>query len=388
MKPYLLILCLLSVIIDTKLTYLIVFIVLLFNAPKVLIKARKGSFHNKEAVFVFFLPFLVFLSWLYGGLVGLLNGNEPAYVLSNFFGLAVYLLFYTFWVASYKEQDLSEVYNWLSLLVVVLILFNVYLFFAKGFTVGEGDSLSSGRIYMTSTMMYLYVPIALILFKVRYGYSYIKGSNTKLVFYFSIISFCFIVPALSKGFILLYAVALLAFLSSFYFRKVGVSGVLFNVSLLFMIFMCVFSFFQSQYLEVLQATFGSSNASNNLRNEQFHYLVNELTIHGSGLGATLESGYKRDETGYGFELTYINLVHKLGVFALFIFLTQFYTVLKGVQYLFSGDKLFGVLVLSAMAYLIPGAANPMLLSPNFVAIHCLVLALIFNRVNKKPLIGR
>ena len=42
-------------------------------------------------------------------------------------------------------------------------------------------------------------------------------------------------------------------------------------------------------------------------------------LFGQWLGATLNSGYSRDigGLGYGFELTYENLIHKLGVVSVF-----------------------------------------------------------------------
>ena len=51
----------------------------------------------------------------------------------------------------------------------------------------------------------------------------------------------------------------------------------------------------------------------NIRTERASFLIREFSPFGNGLGSSLESGYARDNTGYGFELTYLNIIHKLHV---------------------------------------------------------------------------
>ena len=65
----------------------------------------------------------------------------------------------------------------------------------------------------------------------------------------------------------------------------------------------------------------------NIRTERASFLIREFSPFGNGLGSSLESGYARDNTGYGFELTYLNIIHKLGVFSMALFLYYLSTII-------------------------------------------------------------
>lgn len=133
--------------------------------------------------------------------------------------------------------------------------------------------------------------------------------------------------------------------------------------------------------EVVLFSFSSGEGSNSVRSEQFDYLVSEWNFTGAGLGSSLDSGYKRDETGYGFELTYVNLVNKLGVFSLPLFLSYASTIFYGLKFFFlDGKRVAGAWVLGSMAFLIPGAGNPLLLAPVFVFMHFLAIMLIISEL--------
>jgi hypothetical protein len=92
------------------------------------------------------------------------------------------------------------------------------------------------------------------------------------------------------------------------------------------------------------------------------------------MGASLHSGYKRDDMGYSFELNFENLIHKIGIFSIFIFGGYILTLVNIIKcYLKRKDLTFFALNIGLMLYLIPAYGNPILFSPTVVIIHCLVL---------------
>lgn len=69
-------------------------------------------------------------------------------------------------------------------------------------------------------------------------------------------------------------------------------------------------FFASK--EYILFTSGFNIFSDSIRVAQAGYLLNESSLLGQGLGSPLLSGYTRRTQSYGFELSYINLIHKFG----------------------------------------------------------------------------
>ena len=135
---------------------------------------------------------------------------------------------------------------------------------------------------------------------------------------------------------------------------------------------------------VIAFSFSSGESSNSTRSEQFGYLVSEWSFSGAGLGSSLQSGYQRDETGYGFELTYINLVNKLGVLTIPLFLSYVSVLFYGIKFFFFEGRLFtGAWILGLMAFLIPGAGNPLLLAPVFVFMHFIAIMLVIIELSSQ-----
>jgi hypothetical protein len=121
-----------------------------------------------------------------------------------------------------------------------------------------------------------------------------------------------------------------------------------------------------------------------VRDEQFGLIVNEFTFHGSGLGAILSSGYVRSiEAPYGFELTFLNLFHKIGFMILPLLISYILPLIYGLCFIIKRNhsSVIGAFLIGAMSFIIPGYANPMLLASNFVMIHILCLYIIYNKNN-------
>jgi hypothetical protein len=134
-----------------------------------------------------------------------------------------------------------------------------------------------------------------------------------------------------------------------------------------------------ELIELLLNSFSGEEASNSIRSEQFDKLVSDFTLLGSGLGSKLSSGYQRDVSGYGFELTFLNLIHKLGVFVIPIFLSYALTISVSIFRIYRKFQVLeSFFVLGCMVYLIPGSGNPLLLSPQAVILHCMAMYIIIS----------
>lgn len=375
-------LSLIGALLDTKVSYLLLFMWLVLFCRTIFLSNINLTFKNREAIFLYFLPFLICLSWSYGVVVGVINGNDSVYIVSNFFGLLCYVSFFIFVCKPVTKESVLKVIIFCSIFVVLDIFINTYLFFTSGFSVAKGESLSAGRVYMTSSAI-IFVPVlAMLLFNYKLIFKR-PVSKTLPVITFIFLSIVFIIPAMSKGFILIYLFIVAFWVISKIIRlKYTVSRLISSLCVCVSLFLALLMFLQSEYIELLYHTFGGDNPSNKIRNQQFSFLIEETDAFGSGLGAVLESGYKRDDTGYGFELSFVNLLHKLGVMTLPLFVSYIYVIIQGVVYILKGKKELGVMVLACMSFIIPGAANPMLISPTFVIIHSLIMALIFSEKNK------
>ncbi|MNP29767.1 hypothetical protein D3C76_1228050 [compost metagenome] len=189
---------------------------------------------------------------------------------------------------------------------------------------------------------------------------------------------------MSKGFILVFLLMFaLVFLEGYFsvLRSLTIGKNLLVLTFLVLIVGVLLLLFTDVY-NVILFSFSSGEGSNSIRNEQFGYLVSEWSFSGAGLGSSLVSGYQRDETGYGFELTYINLINKLGLLSIPLFLSYASTVFFGFKFFFfDGKRVTGAWVLGLMAFLIPGAGNPLLLAPVFVFMHFIAIILIIAELS-------
>ena len=109
-------------------------------------------------------------------------------------------------------------------------------------------------------------------------------------------------------------------------------------------------------------------------------LIEDFTMFGKGLGAVVPN-YSRDILGYGFELSYHNIVHKFGIISLFIFASFLTPVFYSLYKIFTrSSKIYSYLPLVFMLYLLPSWGNPTIFAPVSVILHCLTLY--FIRLDK------
>ena len=111
---------------------------------------------------------------------------------------------------------------------------------------------------------------------------------------------------------------------------------------------------------------------NAVRFEQFDKLIEDITWMGRGFGAPLSSGYARSaQFPYGFELSFVNIVHKLGVLSLLYFAFLVYSGFA--VWLSKAANAERYACLALLAYLFPSIGNPIVFAVECVFLHALAL---------------
>jgi len=352
-----------------------------------IINFRFSINHSKKIFFL--LPFFVFLSWLYGILIALISDNKIEYIFSNFLGLLFYLAFYGLLASNFPIKKLLNI---ILVVACFYFLYGGYLLFESviygSYLISAAVSVSDYRVIYMAQTLYL-VPfinvgllrIAGILKNNDFYYPEIylpKWSTSTLFISLSVIVFIFL--SMSKAFIGI--VIVLIGLAVFLIVLKNFSDVKFR-PIIFLLLICTFIFYfiSSSEFEILLFSFSNNESSNMVREDQFGAIINEFTFYGAGLGAVLNSGYVRSsEAPYGFELTFLNLIHKLGFMVIPLFISYFIPLFYGLKLIIlkKGSPVIGAFLIGAMSFIIPGYANPMLLASNFVMIHIICLYILYE----------
>lgn len=366
--------------------YYVIFIIFLFYSLAVLaIKNFRFSFGRIEDYIA--LSFLIV--WLYGFCVGLYRGNEISFVISNFAGMVCYLTYFLFVITKINTYLLlrvillsSVIVSFLSIIVLILYhlgLYNEYTILFLGDGIDYTSTLEQIRCrFGTLALAYsLMATSLLVLISNNLKERDIIGikNKRKALFYFLLSVIVLFFVSASKGFVLGAIFVLFSIPSLIYFKhiihaKISISLFLF----LFVSFFLIYLLVKFDYYSIIEKMFSEEDNNNIVRYEQFYSIVNDITFWGRGLGATI-SGVVRDlEKPYGFELVYVNLIHKFGIFSLFLFSGWIYMFKCLFIFLYQGKyPLYTSVAIGSLGYLFPAIGNPLLMAPSLVILNCFTL---------------
>jgi hypothetical protein len=124
--------------------------------------------------------------------------------------------------------------------------------------------------------------------------------------------------------------------------------------------------------------FSADDVSNAVRYSQLNDLIDDIVPLGKGLGAEVPGNIRDDERPYGFELSYVNLIHKLGIVSLFTIFAYFFSFYKAIAALrnINVDRRYAAVSLGGLCYLFPAIGNPIIAEPQLILMHCICLYLI------------
>jgi hypothetical protein len=333
-------------------------------------------------------PALLFLIWIYGVLVGFYNGNPLINIIRNFAGMAVYLSFYLFLFSKLSKREILQLLIWGAIANLGIAMYYGILFWSQNsiLTALSEIVLNQGveRTYYSAGIATLLVPVSIYVFS-RWpgsGISNMADGDEPIdmipsfwMVFLSILAIVFL--TFSKGFIAAIAIVFVIAAGSALLQFLIWRSDPKNVSYLGLVLVAFIAFFFSVYWDLVMFMFSGAEVSNSMRDEQRLYLLNEVTWLGRGMGAVLQSGYTRDALGYGFELNFENLVHKIGIFSSFVFLSYLLVFYRAFINIWKKQEVvYSAAALGAMLYIVPSYGNPGLFSPLAVVLHCTALYLV------------
>lgn len=348
------------------------------------------------------IPLMFVIAWGYGVCVGLANGNDKEFIFRNFAGMVVYLSYYVLLFSRVSKEKIFKITCVaacvvlistiiLQILTIASIVDNSIVTDIFG-TVKGGSSTGQSRLFFVGQLT-IFVLVSLIMVRIldpaRYRASFNTDALCSSHFQFRSLLWSvvvlvvalyavIIIPA-SKGYVLALIVLLVVLVTIFYLPKVF-SG-RFKITHIFfslLVAVGIYIMITTGYATIAQVIFDSEDISNAARYEQFYYIMDDMTLLGNGLGAVLPGSYSRSsEFAYGFELTYVNLFHKLGIVAIPLFLIYIYMFIIIIKGFNRKDTkiIYPAASLGAMIYLFPSIGNPMLFAPQLVLLHCIALLL-------------
>lgn len=372
---------------ETTYQYLIILIytilalsILIFNCNNVI--GKKLSVR-----FIDFIPLIFICVWIYGVFVGLLRDIPNKYVFRNFAGMFVYSIYYIFVQQKLSFEIIKKVCLFTSFLGIPIIFYYVYSNLSSGvlanFIIGE-------RMIFCGLQLIIFIPFCIALgqffFPINTRDTKVFKSKFIILLVGVVTFFTSVIMSFSKGMILSSIAIVSIIIITKALKSLNVKTVLYIGFFLLIISGILY------YLDIfklLGELFSGQEVSNATRNEQFNYIISDLTLWGRGLGAGLSnSNYIRaNDAPYAFELTYLNLIHKFGVISVPLFFSYIYTFLLIIRVLGKSQKknFASLLCLGLMVYVFPSIGNPFLFSPLCVTLHCLTLIILRKELYEKKM---
>ena len=360
-------------------SYILYFFLLLFLA---LMQVVKPIFtRTKIYQIVDWIPYVFLLTWLYGGILGLVLENDFLFIVRNFAGMIFYSFYYILLLMKIRKSSLVKVILFSGLFYsigsIAIFLFYIPSVDIIQFGIGRQRLLSSVGAIVA-------FPLLSIILANVLDQNLNSNSDEKLRNWFKILFskpispfvlifllFTTIILPLGKGnalgFLFIIGVLLLNKVKNF--RSVVVKLLFLAVLSLSLVLI------NNQLSDLLGVfnVFSGTDPSNILRFEQFKIMISDLTFFGKGLGGTIK-GYARGEFAYGFEISYLNLIHKFGFFSIFLFIGYAFCIVLPINRIFKNvNKNVNYLVIGLMTFLFPALGNPMLFSASSCMMHCIAM---------------
>jgi hypothetical protein len=332
----------------------------------------KGKWPKFNFVDIFALmPLLV---WFYGFLIGVLNTNNLIGIVRNFAGMTFYLVYF-FMVFSgiSRRRIISILVNASVIYLLLAFSFGIHSAMTRELLVLNDINGTSAVRFYYSIGLHILIPTLFIYLSLSsrvlrsnsIKLSFVKKNN---IMVFSILVVIFFSG--SKGIYLsLLAIAVVMGSATICYSLKHLRINLYSFFVLLIIIILTV-YFKSEIGVIAQTLLSMEFDSNHPRVIQSKKLIEDFTIIGKGLGGVVP-GYSRDILGYGFELSFHNIIHKFGIMSLFIFVSFLAPIFYSTyQIIYKTSNLYGYLPLIFMLYLLPSWGNPTIFAPVCVLLHC------------------
>jgi len=333
--------------------------------------------------FVDIFALIPLLTWLYGLSVGIINSNNVVGIVRNFAGMLFYITYFFMVFSRISRRTLITVLIKASLIyLVIALLFAIDSAMSREIVVFNDVSGTSSVRFYFSVGLYIFIPTLFIYLTLSNPmlrsssekFSWVKKNNFIVV---GLLISIFLSG--SKGaylsviilMLILWSLSLLYMMEKTVIRLYPLLG-------LVMVFFLI-AYFQSEISMIFRTIFSAEFTSDHPRVVQGKKLIEDFTFFGKGLGAVVP-GYSRDVLGYGFELSFHNIIHKFGIFSLFMFSSFLAPIFYSIyQIIYKTSNVYSYLPLIFMLYLIPAWGNPTIFATVSVLLHC--TALYFTRLS-------
>lgn len=256
---------------------------------------------------VFFSLFMISYS-----LLGQVNGARPLDSVANFFGFHLFSITCLIIFFDGARFDITRVLDSSRPALIVAGLIALVIYFSGNFINGGTDFTSINDYRVTYQFVaFPMVGAALAMAMHQYGTTGHRFFAKDIALVVLICSTA-IVISFSKIVIGIGAVAIALFLLT-RLQRYPIS-----LTILFAALCALVLRFDIVFLDIFTLDdyhsfmVGFDIFSDSIRVAQAGYLLDESSLLGQGLGSPLLSGYTRRTQTYGFELSYINLIHKFG----------------------------------------------------------------------------
>lgn len=289
---------------------------------------------------------LFILIWFYGVFIG--YNNE--YVFRNNIGITFFVFLIYF-----KNTKLSNDFIFKLIYNLTIISISVYLWEIKEMNILELIINKTRVNYSISGtfgfILYPYV-LARTFNVIPNKFNTYKFLDVFLFIILNLIAFLFVS---SKGIYLFIIVTFILL-----FKK--------NIKHIFFVMPILYLFYNIDFFEGF-TVFGVNDESNLSRMNQFNAIINELSFFGNGWGAEFNSNIlkSRDYLGYSTELSYLNLIHKIGVFSILIFLYYINLIVKILKLKNTNPNKH--LSFGSLFYLFTSLGNPSLFAIQYIYLN-------------------
>lgn len=371
-------------------SYCYVLLILVLISVTIYIFVSHSKIRYKKGID--FIPLSFFLIWIYGLLIGYYNGNKGTYIVANFAGMFCYLLYYVFIILDISVIKLVNVLKFatISTSIIAIIYYvsdalGVDIAFLNNILgdVNQGSSTGQLRAYFTDLnvgfTLWVVSFVYLLIEKKEKKIHLLQGISSKsYILFFLWTTFILYFVTASKGFML--AGVFYAFLIPIilYGKRMLLGKASLNIFLfIILFFLIVLVLVTSDYVNIIIKMFDAEDDSNEIRYLQLAYIIEDVNLWGKGLGAIIPNFSRDANAEYGFELSYVNLIHKLGFLAFVLFYNWIYILVKASRNIYYRKNVFNsTLSLGCMGYLFPSVGNPLLMHPACVILNCIGLYLL------------
>ena len=337
------------------------FVLLFYHGINLLLQTKPDTQYNN---YFKYFPILLILVWIYGVFLGLSYGNDNTTI--NNVGIIFFFTYYSISYVKLSNKQIMKILLNISVICLLTYLLNLdeYYFSISNLTQRLGYS-------MVGIFPIILAPLLIYNTFFNGRNVLINGNILNVILLFLVLLVSARMTA-SKGIYL----SLIVSLFIIYYSKMK----LINWWKLILIVGVVFTIWSNITTITI---FGEGDVSNLLRYRQLDSFLNgkELTFFGEGWGARFSNFVlvNRDPAGYSTELSYLNLVDKVGVFSLIFFVFYFWCLYYSFILIRNRNKeliLIGLFSTGLLSYYFLSLGNPTLFAPTFVFMNVIAIHMI------------